>query len=283
MTFRGGVPLRQWAGRHPEARTEPAMAQLSITALGTVLGVWAHPDDEAYLSAGLMALARDAGQRVVCVTATRGEHGTADPTTWPPGRLGRLREVEARASLSALGVTEHHLLEYVDGTCGAQDAAAAIDRLVDVIADVRPDTIVTFGQDGITGHDDHRTVSAWATAAHRRAAADARLLYATTTAAFADRWQDLHDRFNIYLDPDLPLRTPAEDVALEIQLDGALADRKLVALRAQASQTAGLVAAIGEQRYRAWIATEAFTLAPTSGGALRTAVEHRASGTPITL
>ena len=29
--------------------------------LGTVLGIWAHPDDEAFLSAGLMAAARDAG------------------------------------------------------------------------------------------------------------------------------------------------------------------------------------------------------------------------------
>jgi hypothetical protein len=27
-----------------------------VAGLGTVLGVWAHPDDEAYLSAGLMAL-----------------------------------------------------------------------------------------------------------------------------------------------------------------------------------------------------------------------------------
>ena len=58
-----------------------------ITDLGTVLGVWAHPDDEAYLSGGLMAMARDAGSRVVCVTATRGELGTPDPQAWPPERL----------------------------------------------------------------------------------------------------------------------------------------------------------------------------------------------------
>ena len=31
-----------------------------IGELGTILGIWAHPDDEAYLSGGLMALARDA-------------------------------------------------------------------------------------------------------------------------------------------------------------------------------------------------------------------------------
>ena len=36
--------------------------------LGTLLGVWAHPDDEAYLTAGLMAVARAAGNRVVVVT-----------------------------------------------------------------------------------------------------------------------------------------------------------------------------------------------------------------------
>ncbi len=45
----------------------------------TLLGVWAHPDDEAYLSAGLMATAADAGARVVVATATRGEIGTDDP------------------------------------------------------------------------------------------------------------------------------------------------------------------------------------------------------------
>jgi LmbE family N-acetylglucosaminyl deacetylase len=47
--------------------------------LGTVLGIWAHPDDETFLSAGLMAAAREADKRVVCATATLGEHGTDDP------------------------------------------------------------------------------------------------------------------------------------------------------------------------------------------------------------
>ena len=58
----------------------------------TLLGVWAHPDDEAYCSSGLMARVRDAGGRVVVVTATRGEQGTDDPVAWPPEVLGPLRE-----------------------------------------------------------------------------------------------------------------------------------------------------------------------------------------------
>ncbi|MGH3589327.1 MAG: PIG-L deacetylase family protein, partial [Pseudonocardia sp.] len=44
--------------------------------LGTILGVWAHPDDETYLCGGLMARAARSGDRVVCVTATRGEQGS---------------------------------------------------------------------------------------------------------------------------------------------------------------------------------------------------------------
>jgi LmbE family N-acetylglucosaminyl deacetylase len=234
------------------------MTRLTTADLGTILGVWAHPDDEAYLTGGLMALAQQAGQRVVVATATRGEAGTSDPDVWPPRRLARVREAELRASLAALGVTEHHFLGYVDGTLPDQDLREAISRVADIVTAVRPDTIITFGPDGLTGHADHRRVSTWATVARELVVPDARLLYASTTARFAERWQHLHDRFDIYMDPDLPGRTSSERVALELELDGAIADRKLVALRAQASQTAGLIAAMGEEVYRAWTSTETF-------------------------
>ena len=39
----------------------------NLLSLGTVLMVWAHPDDETYLVGGLSAALTDAGQRVVCV------------------------------------------------------------------------------------------------------------------------------------------------------------------------------------------------------------------------
>ena len=29
-----------------------------VAELGTIVGIWAHPDDEAYLSGGLMAIYR---------------------------------------------------------------------------------------------------------------------------------------------------------------------------------------------------------------------------------
>ena len=59
-----------------------------------------------------MAMARDPGSRVVCVTATRGEFGTSDPEAWPPVRLAAERAVELARSLEILGVTEHRWLGY---------------------------------------------------------------------------------------------------------------------------------------------------------------------------
>jgi LmbE family N-acetylglucosaminyl deacetylase len=236
---------------HPPLITDPG-------ELGTVLGIWAHPDDEAFLSAGLMAAARDAGQRVVCVTATLGEHGTSDPQLWPPQRLGAVRAHEVRASLAALGVTEHHLLGITDGTCAAQPHDLVVRRLARIINMTAPDTILTFGPDGLTGHEDHQTVSAWATAARAAAAPHARLLYATTTEDFVKRWEPARDDFDLFLADGLPLRTPASALAVELRLEPALLDRKLVALRAQASQIDAMIAAVGVEGVREWWSTETF-------------------------
>ncbi|MEN3263770.1 MAG: hypothetical protein V7646_664, partial [Pseudonocardia sp.] len=41
-------------------------------------------------------------------------------------------------------------------------ASDAVGWLCAVIEQVRPDTVLTFGPDGITGHPDHQVVSAWA-------------------------------------------------------------------------------------------------------------------------
>src|SRR5439155_874799 len=62
--------------------------------LGTILGVWAHPDDETYLTAGLMAQAVRDGRRVTCVTATRGEGGSFDEGRWPSAKMTRKRAAE---------------------------------------------------------------------------------------------------------------------------------------------------------------------------------------------
>ena len=237
---------------------ERHQSTLDITELGTILGVWAHPDDEAYLSGGLMAMASDAGARVACVTATRGELGTPDPVSWPPDRLAAVREAELARSLRILGVTEHEWLGYPDGGCATVPPGEALARLCDVMDRVRPDTVVTFGPDGHTGHPDHQTVSAWTTAAFDRAAPPgARLLYSTVPAWRVPRWKALDDSLGVYL-PGYPVTTPSEFLAVDLVLPPDVVTRKVRALAAQTTQTAGLIAAMGIDRYTAWVGDESF-------------------------
>ena len=101
--------------------------------LGTVLSIWAHPDDEAYLAAGIMALAIETGNRVVCVTATKGEAGSPDPDRWSPADMATIRERELEACLSALGVDEHRWLGYIDGTCPDVELDSVAETLAAII------------------------------------------------------------------------------------------------------------------------------------------------------
>jgi LmbE family N-acetylglucosaminyl deacetylase len=223
----------------------------SVDELGTVLSIWAHPDDEAYLAAGIMALTVAQGRRVVCVTATKGEAGSPDPERWSPAQMADIRERELLACLDVLGVEDHRWLGYVDGTCHEVDGDEAAARLEAIIDEVRPDTILTFGPDGYTGHDDHRAISRWVTEAHRRTSrrgVGGRLHYATQTADWietrAGRWREI-DAFP----PSLPPCTPDDELSIEIELPPPVLARKVRALAEQETQTAGVRALLGDDFY----------------------------------
>ena len=62
----------------------------------------------------------------------------------------------------------------------------------------RPDTVLTFGPDGVTGHPDHRTVSAWTGAAFAAAAPGARLLHAAVPAGRVRRGGRGCTSFDVY-------------------------------------------------------------------------------------
>jgi LmbE family N-acetylglucosaminyl deacetylase len=127
-----------------------------------------------------------------------------------------------------------------------------------VIDELDADTVVTFGPDGMTGHPDHVTIGRWATAAaHARGAA---VLHATTTAAWAATYADLHAALGVF-GPAGPPLTAEDDLAVAIDLPPTLLDRKLAALRAHASQTAELARTVGDDTYRRWWARECFVRA----------------------
>jgi LmbE family N-acetylglucosaminyl deacetylase len=228
-----------------------------IAELGTILSVWAHPDDETYLSAGVMAAARERGQRVVCVSATAGEHGTPDPETFPPERLGRLRRWEAAAAMAVLGVDEHRFLDLPDGALSGLErrGSALIGRLIE---DVRPDTILTFGSDGITYHPDHIAVHRWVTAAWEVRGRPGRLLYARSTRDHLSRFGELYEQWGVYMTDERPVGADPDELALDLTLDGTHLDQKLVALAAMASQTGEAMSTLDAATYAAAVSEESF-------------------------
>ncbi len=248
------------------------------TALRTpprrLLGVWAHPDDEAYLSAALMARVTDAGGSVTVVTATRGELGTPDSERYGTDSFGDLREAELRASLAELGVSDLRPLGLRDGALPDADTEAQVAILADVMTEVDPEIVVTFGPDGFTWHPDHLAVSAWTTRAWEATGRRGELLYGTMTDEFARRHAGLHDRIGLFADwgPGHPATTPRAALDLECVMTPAELARKRRALGRHASQTDMIAGLFGEETYLAWVDQEAFrrpTDAELSVGAVR--------------
>jgi LmbE family N-acetylglucosaminyl deacetylase len=232
-------------------------AIIDPVTLGTAVTIWAHPDDETYLAGGLMAALRDAGQRVVVVTATRGEDGLGPATATERSAAAAVRSAELGEALRTLGVVEHHWLDYADGACADVDAADPVARLVRIIDRVRPAIVISFGPDGFTGHPDHIAVAGWVAQACTSAAVRPRLWQPVVTAGRRDRHRDIEDRFGVFALGVPRICTEAE-LSGRLRLSGAALGRKVRALRGHASQTTGLIAAMGEDRYAEWVSVETF-------------------------
>ena len=227
--------------------------------LGGLLCVFAHPDDEAYLAGALMAVAADAGRRVVCVTATRGELGFPDDDPRSIEERAALRTAELDECLAILGVTEHVWLDHPDGGCADVPLDNPVGRLVEIIDEVRPDHVLTFGPDGQTYHPDHIATGRWTTLACDRAEHDTRLLYATMTPEWANAFGKHVDLAEVMMVPDVEVPTVEPDeLSLWFVAEGDVLERKWQALRCQTSQTGGLIALMGVDAYRRFLVDEFF-------------------------
>jgi LmbE family N-acetylglucosaminyl deacetylase len=134
--------------------------------------VVAHPDDDTFGCAGSVALHADESDfRFVLIHATSGEAGKiADPALATPQTLGTVREEEDRRSWVALGrePDRHEWLRYPDGGVTDVPIDELIERIGGIFAQERPESVITFGPDGVTGHLDHIAVGRAATEAFHR-------------------------------------------------------------------------------------------------------------------
>jgi len=139
----------------------------------TFLAVHAHPDDEASSTGGLYRLLANQGVRTVLVTCTNGECGDSLDGAKPNAdhhdgdQVAAIRAKELDQAVEVLGISKLIRLGYRDSgmmgwpqnddaECFWQapvDVAAA--RLAEILAQERPQVIVTYNEIGFYGHPDH--------------------------------------------------------------------------------------------------------------------------------
>jgi LmbE family N-acetylglucosaminyl deacetylase len=123
-----------------------------------LLAVFSHPDDETTIGPLLAKYAKE-GHDVYLAAITSGQKGATPHGKIPAGdELGAAREAELRCSAKALGIHPPFALGFQDqGLSTPPVMEKATQRLREIIEQVKPQVIITFGPEGVTGHPDHRT------------------------------------------------------------------------------------------------------------------------------
>ncbi|GJM70209.1 hypothetical protein HMSSN036_24250 [Paenibacillus macerans] len=122
----------------------------------TVAFIYAHPDDETFGCSYLIRQIADEGSRAVLLTATRGDAGKT-------GRLGAMtreelaakRDLELEKAANILGISTVEQLGMGDGKLKETDPALLREKVADFLRRHQAEIVVTFPEDGISGHQDH--------------------------------------------------------------------------------------------------------------------------------
>jgi LmbE family N-acetylglucosaminyl deacetylase len=127
-----------------------------------ILGIFAHPDDAEFMTAGSVARWADEGASITYVVVTNGAAGSNDPNQ-NLDELVRIREAEQRAACAVLGVQEVLFLGYPDGTL--QPTIELRRELTRIIRQLKPDRVLigdptaVLYDDEYINHPDHRAAA----------------------------------------------------------------------------------------------------------------------------
>jgi LmbE family N-acetylglucosaminyl deacetylase len=126
----------------------------------TILGVFAHPDDESMGPGATFAKYAAAGQRVAFVTATDGGAGRLfDKRPTDNTELRRIRRAETARAAEILGIEFLGFLGWHDGDLKNLNVLDIEIEIAKIIRREKPDVLITFHGSGISYHPDHRVLA----------------------------------------------------------------------------------------------------------------------------
>lgn len=126
-----------------------------------IFGIFAHPDDEAFIVAGTLLKEVRAGSEVHLICLTDGAAGT-NPDNAP--NLGEVRLREWRKAGELLSAASMHHLGYTDGQLNNVALLEIASKLEAIVQETVNDPqtnieFMTFDLNGLTGHIDHIVAS----------------------------------------------------------------------------------------------------------------------------
>ena len=217
--------------------------------------MFAHPDDESYRGGGTLALLAQRGVRVHVLTATRGQAGSCgDPPLCSRADLPSVRERELQCACTALGLEPPRLLDYFDGQLADADREKILAEILAVVREVHPQVMLTFGEDGLSGHPDHIVIGQHAAEAFRRADDVAALYTVAVPQSLATTLGMTQVR-----------GVPDETISLTVDVSRVW-EQKMSAIHCHATQlSSSPIIRASAERQRAFLGIEHFILAEVHG------------------
>jgi LmbE family N-acetylglucosaminyl deacetylase len=127
-----------------------------------ILAIFAHPDDESYGPGGTLARATRNGHIVSLLTFTHGESGSLGISKeLSAPELARRRNQELKCAASQLGIQQLQLHDLPDKHLQDIPEETGIDLINKEITRFKPDIIITYHDNTISGHTDHLAVTNW--------------------------------------------------------------------------------------------------------------------------
>lgn len=200
-----------------------------------ILGITAHPDDEAGAFGGSLLLYHSRGVETYVICLTPGQAATNRGGARSDEELAAIRRAEFAESCRLLQVTQAEILNYPDGALDRTDLYAAVGDLTLRVRTIKPHLIMAMGPEGgLTGHPDHAMASIFATMAFHWAARKDRYPEQLNGGLEPHRARKLYYSTTPLVLPDRPpVSQPPCTATIDI---GSFLEGKIEAFRAHSTQ-----------------------------------------------